>query len=84
MTDEMDVDFTYASDIEFEDDRDMMVSVGFHQGKWDKFEEKYESEEINRVKEILSQKEKLAEKRQIFDTKAAYKLLCKELASIMK
>lgn len=82
-SDEMDL--TYASDAELDEDNDMMVTLGHLQGNWDKYEKEYqESLEGQHNKEELSFKEKVAEGRQIFDTKAAYKLLCKELLSIMQ
>lgn len=81
------MDFEYDSDAEFEEDRDLMITLGHHQGLWEKFEEKYEAAQQgqhNKETETRSFKEKVAAGRQIFDTKAAYKLLSKELISIMK
>ena len=82
---EDEIDMTYDSDVEFEEDKDLMITLGRSQGLWEKFEEKYEqSQKSEGGKEELSVKEKVAEGRQIFDTKTAYKLLSKELISIIK
>lgn len=76
-----------AMDMERNAEEDkLIIELGRMQGRWDRHEEMLEKEEIGETK-ILKERsadEKVAEMRQIFDSKTAFRMLSKELIDIMK
>lgn len=75
----------YLSDVEEEEDKEWTVELGRRQGAWEKFEEERRlSWEGENQPGGVSLSEEVAQNRQIFDTRAAFKMLSKELLSILR
>lgn len=75
----------YLSDVEEDEDKEWTVELGRRQGVWEKFEEERRlSLEGDKQQGGVSLSEEVAQNRQIFDTRAAFKMLSKELLSILR